>query len=164
MLQPWLRRLLPGSLLHPGFLLCPTLPQTSVSPLPCGPGLSLCLPFRTMFAPRVDYCSWFWITPLVKLSREHSPSTDSCLFWILFCLALNIPVCHCQNLACFMTTPLNKALQMDLHGSRLVRYTSRVANVHVSLDTRTNMNLYIIVFFLLYYNFTILMFLPYFVK
>ncbi len=40
---------------------------------------------------------------------------------ITLCLACDVPVCHCMNLACFVTSPLNKALQMDPHVSCLVR-------------------------------------------
>ncbi len=56
---------------------------------------------------------------------SHSPgaqcSLNAALPRITLCLTCDVPVCHCKNLACFVTSPLNKALQMDPRVSRFVR-------------------------------------------
>jgi len=84
-------------------------------------GLTSCQLFRTLFAPRLNYCSRYWITPPVKPSGYCLPIEDHAC-WLeyssvlssiyLFATVWTRPV---------ITMPLsNKALQMDPHSSRLV--------------------------------------------
>ncbi len=48
---------------------------------PCFLDLPFCLAIRTLFAPRLDYCSRTWITPSVKLLGYCTPIADhACLF------------------------------------------------------------------------------------
>ncbi len=82
--------------------------------LPClalpGPFSGVLIPARV---PGLSLC-------LALLDVVRRSSTHTCPR-ITFCLARVVPVCHWTNLACFVTTPMNKSLHMDPHVSRLVR-------------------------------------------
>ncbi len=103
--------------------------------LPC---LGLpCLFSRVLILARVS-----WINPLpchldsvctsLGLLLVYLDYLSALPCWILFadrrpmlalgraCLVCVVPVCHCMNLACFVTMPFNKSLGLDPHASRLV--------------------------------------------
>ncbi len=74
-------------------------------------GLTSCLMFRTLFAPRLNYCSRYQITPPCQALWILFADRRPCLLtWVILCLVLNMPVWT----RTVMTMPLsNKALQMD---------------------------------------------------
>ncbi len=82
-------------------------------------GLTLCLAVSDCVCPCLDYCSHTWIISLclalldtVRRSKTHAIPRNT------LCLASFMSVCGVSTNACFMTTPFNKALQMDPHASR----------------------------------------------
>ncbi len=86
-------------------------------------GLTLCLAVSDCFCLCLDNCSRNWINSLclalldtVRRSKTHACPSNT------LCLASSMSVCCVLTNACFMTTPFNKALQMDLFASLLVGF------------------------------------------
>ncbi len=81
------------------------------------PGLTLCLAVRTLFAPRLDYCSSTWIISLPCPVEYCSPIVA---LGLLSALSVSYLFADVFDPACFVTMSINKSLQMDPHASRLV--------------------------------------------
>ncbi len=70
-------------------------------------GLRLPLPGPLLVHLDYPSCQALWI---LFADRRPRPFT-----WVLICLALNIPVCHCSTLPVSLTMSINKSLHMDPH-------------------------------------------------
>ncbi len=102
--------------------------------LPVFPGLTLCLPIRTLFAPLSDYCSYTWIISLPCPVGYCSPIVDPRLLPEYSCVLpstyLSTDVWPCLYLTMFW----NKALHMDPHVSRLVCPVTETYRIFILLN------------------------------
>ncbi len=108
------------------------------NPLPCYFGL--CLPLPGLLLAYLDYLSLpcpvgycFW------RSKTHACPKNTLY------LASSMSVCCVSTNACFMTTPFNKALQMDLHNSCFCHSITITCNKLLS-STALNSWIYFIIF------------------